>query len=208
MTTATKTTWNMKGDALAACSCDWGCPCNFNVPPSKGWCDGGYVFHVLEGSYNDTGLAGRTIGYFFHSPAAIHLGNLTTYVIIDDEATEAQRDAIMQILGGQLGGPFAALAALNEQVIGPDVVPVQWNFDGANTYAVLGDRVEVRLAAIKNSVTGESSGFTLKMTAGLLADEAELMANSTLKISHPDLNYDHSGQYGETFHFDYSGKGA
>lgn len=208
MTTATKTTWKMKGDALGACSCDWGCPCNFDAPPSKGWCEGGYVFHVNEGSYNDIDLAGRTIGFFVHSPGALHLGNVTGYVLVDDGANQAQRDAIMDVLSGQLGGPFAALASLLVKVIGPDFVPVQWKFDGANSYAVLGDRAEVRLAEIKNPVTGDSSGFTLKMTAGLLTNELELMASSTMKINHPELNYDHSGQYGETFHFSYSGESA
>ncbi|MGI8925460.1 MAG: DUF1326 domain-containing protein [Tepidiformaceae bacterium] len=207
MTTATKTTWKMKGDALGACSCDWGCPCNFDAPPSKGWCEGGYSFHINSGSYNDVGLDGLTIGFFAHSPAALHLGNVTGYVLIDERATEEQRQAIMNILGGQYGGVFGVLASMVVKVIGPDFVPIQWKFDGPNSYCIYGDKAELRLAEIKNPVTGEPSAFSLKMSNGLLTNQAELMASSVFKINHPELSYDHSGQYGETFQFDYAGEG-
>jgi hypothetical protein len=200
------TTWMLKGDALGACSCDWGCPCNFDAPPTKGWCQGGYSFHINEGNFQGTRLDGLSVGFFAHSPAALHLGNVTGYLLVDEQATQPQRDAIMEIFGGNVGGPFAALASLLVKLIGPEYVPVQWNFDGPKSYAVFGDRAETRLAMIENPVTGETSGFTLKMTAGLLTDEAELMRSSKFRINHPELSYEHSGQYGETFHFDYRGE--
>lgn len=197
--------WMLKGDAIGACSCDWGCPCNFDAPPTKGWCHGGYSFHINEGNFNGTRLDGLNVGFFANSPAALHLGNVVGYLLMDEKADETQRAALMEIYGGNVGGPFAALASLLVKVIGPEYVPVQWKFDGPNSYAVFGDRAETRLADIENPVTGDKSGFTLKMTAGLLTDEAELMKSSVFKINHPDMKYEHSGQYGETFHFNYAG---
>ena len=98
-------------------------------------------------------------------------------------------------------------ASVLVKVIGPDFVPVEWKLDGANSYAKFGDRVEQRLATIKNPVTGEESGFTLKMSAGLLTDEADLMTSSKFFVKHADLAYDHSGQYGATFRFSFKGEG-
>ncbi len=207
MTTQTKVKWSMKGDALGSCSCDWGCPCNFDAPPTKGWCEGGYAFHINEGSYGETKLDGLTVGFYAHSPAALHLGNVTGYIMIDEKATPEQRAALGHILAGEVGGPFALFAGLLVKVIGPDFVPVEWKFDGPRSHARFGDRAEVGLAMIANPVTGEESGFTLKMTNGLLADEAELMRSSVFRVNHPELKYDHSGQYGETFRFNYSGEG-
>lgn len=198
-------TWMLKGDALEACSCDWGCPCNFNAPPTKGWCQGGYSFHINEGYFNGTKLDGLNVGFFLNSPAAFHLGNIVGLVLVDEKADEAQRPAIMEIFGGKAGGPFAALASLLVKVIGPEYVPVQWKFDGPNSYAVFGDRAETRLADIENPVTGEKSGFTLKMSAGFLTDEAKLMKSSKFRINHPEMSYRHSGQYGATLHFNYTG---
>ena len=207
MVTQTKVKWSIKGDALGTCSCDWGCPCNFEAPPTKGWCEGGYAFHINEGRFADTSLDGLTIGFYIHAPGAIHLGNVTGYVLIDEKATPAQREAIGRMLSGDMGGPFAVFAAVLTKVIGPDFVPVEWRFDGPNSYVKFGDRAEAGLKMIENPVTGEKSGFTLKMSAGLLTDEAELMASSVFRVNHPELKYDHSGQYGETFRFNYSGEG-
>jgi hypothetical protein len=207
MVTETKTTWAIKGDALGSCSCDWGCPCNFDAPPTKGWCEGGYIFHINEGYLDDTSLDDLTFGFLAHSPAALHLGNVTGYLLVDERASLDQRVALGRILGGQLGGPFAILVSLLVKIIGPEFVPVEWKFDGPNSYARLGDRVEMGLKMIENPVTGEKSGFTLKMTNGLLTDEAELMASSVFSVNHPEMSYTHSGQYGETFRFNYSGGG-
>jgi hypothetical protein len=197
----------MKGDAIGTCSCDWGCPCNFDAPPTKGWCEGGYAFHINEGRYGETSLDGITIGFYAHSPAALHLGNVTGYVLIDKQTSPEQREAVGQILSGQAGGPFAVLASLLVKIIGPEFVPVEWKFDGPNSHVRFGDRAEAGLKMIENPVTGEKSGFNLRFTNGLLTDEAELMANSVFKVNHPELKYEHSGQYGETFKFNYAGEG-
>ena len=207
MATQTKTKWSMKGDALGACSCDWGCPCNFDAAPTKGWCEGGYAFHINEGRYGDTKLDGLTVGWYGHSPAALHLGNVTAYILMDEAASPHQREALVRILGGELGGPFSILASLTTKTIGPEFVPVDWKFDGPKSHVRFGDRAEARLAMIKNPVTGDESGFTLKMTAGLMTDQAELMASSMFRVNHPELSYDHSGQYAETFSFNYAGEG-
>ncbi len=207
MATQTGIKWQMKGEALGACSCDWGCPCNFDAPPTKGWCEGGYAFHIREGRYNDTKLDGLNVGFYVHAPGAIHLGNVTGLVLIDEKASAEQREALMHVLGGELGGPFAVFASVLSKVIGPDYVPVEWKFDGPNSYARFGDRAETRLSMIKNPVTGEESGFTLKMSNGLLTDQADLVASSVFRVNHPELSYDHSGQYGETFRFKYAGGG-
>jgi hypothetical protein len=198
--------WAIKGDALGSCSCDWGCPCNFDAPPTKGYCEGGYAFHINEGYMGDTRLDDLTIGFYAHSPAALHLGNVTGYLLVDERATPEQREAIGRIAAGEVGGPFAVFRVLLVKVIGPEFVPVEWHFDGPNSYVRFGDRAESRLEMIKNPVTGEESGFTLKMSNGLLTDEAELMKSSVFRLNHPELTYDHSGQYAETFRFNYSGE--
>jgi len=207
MVTETKVKWSMKGDALGSCSCDWGCPCNFDAAPTKGWCEGGYAFHINEGAYQDVKLNGLTIGFYAHSPAALHLGNVTGYILLDEKATPEQREALGRILSGELGGPFAVFAGILVKVIGPDFTPVEWKFDGPRSYVRFGDKAEAGLKMVANPVTGEESGFTLKFSNGLLTNEAELMSTSVFRVNHPELKYDHSGQYGETFHFNYSGEG-
>ena len=92
--------FHLKGAVLGGCNCDWGCPCNFEVPPSKGFCEGEYVWCVEHGHYNGVQLDGLNFGMFFHSPAAIHLGNLTTVAIGDVRATKEQRTALEAMIKG------------------------------------------------------------------------------------------------------------
>ena len=49
--------YRLQGHLLGACSCDWGCPCNFEARPTQGWCHGSYVWHVEHGHYQGTSLA-------------------------------------------------------------------------------------------------------------------------------------------------------
>jgi len=44
--------WRLTGKVLVACNCDWGCPCNFNARPTTGKCEGGWTWHVEEGSFH------------------------------------------------------------------------------------------------------------------------------------------------------------
>jgi hypothetical protein len=63
--------WNMKGVLLGACSCDWGCPCSFNARPTQGFCEGAYVWHVKQGQYDGTDLAGISFCWLGKSPGTV-----------------------------------------------------------------------------------------------------------------------------------------
>src|SRR4029077_3964040 len=94
MNMAEKTSYHLKGMLLAACNCDWGCPCNFEAPPTKGFCEGGGIWHIEQGHYGEVKLDGLRIGFAVHSPAAVHHGNLTLIILVADDADARQREAI------------------------------------------------------------------------------------------------------------------
>jgi hypothetical protein len=102
--------WRMKGTALVACNCDYGCPCNFNARPSHGKCEGGWTWHVQEGSYGDTALDGLNFSIYVNWPGAIHQGNGEALILIDQQADDRQREAIATLVKGGVGGPWGVLA--------------------------------------------------------------------------------------------------
>src|SRR5579862_5957636 len=106
MPTATRTLWRMKGTVLIACNCDYGCPCNFNARPSHGNCEGGWTWHVTEGTYGDLSLAGLIFSVFVKWPGAIHEGNGEALILIDERADRAQREALSTLVTGEVGGPW------------------------------------------------------------------------------------------------------
>ena len=67
-----------------------------------------------------------------HWPKALHDGNGTAEIYIDEGANESQRQALGQILSGSAGGPiFEILASITTTVHGPHFVPLEWEFDKA-----------------------------------------------------------------------------
>jgi len=204
---AKKVKWQMKGDTISACNCDFGCPCNFNAPPTYGNCQGLYAFHINEGSFEGTKLDGVTIGVALNAPEAIHNGNMTLYVAVDQKANPKQREALGTILSGKVGGPFQVFAGLTTKLIGPEFVPVKWKFDGPNSEVSFGNKMDIKLDSIKNPVKGTPAGYTLQFTAGLLTDRSELMTTRAFSINHPEMSFSHPGKYGQTFKFSYSGEG-
>src|SRR4051812_38622213 len=102
-----KPKWSFEADFLQACNCDYGCPCEFSAPPTKGYCEGMGAWRISKGSYENVKLDGLGIGYAARWPKAIHEGNGTACIFIDERATPEQRSALMEIASGKAGGlPF------------------------------------------------------------------------------------------------------
>src|SRR5687768_14487158 len=110
---STKTNWRLVGDEVAACNCDWGCPCQFNALPTHGRCDGVGGYFVREGHYGSVSLDGVRFAELYWFPGAVHEGNGTTQLILDEAMTREQGDAIIAITSGKDGGnPFEIFSAV------------------------------------------------------------------------------------------------
>jgi len=86
--TATATKWKLKGTLLIACNCDFGCPCNFNALPSRGKCEGGWLWHVEQGAVGDVALDGLSFTLYSDWPGAIHDGGGRAFSLYDERADE------------------------------------------------------------------------------------------------------------------------
>ena len=203
---AEKTSYHLKGVMLGACNCDWGCPCNFEAPPTKGFCEGGYLWHVQEGVYGQVTLHGLNFAMYGRSPGPVHLGNLTTLYFVDERATPDQRQAIEELLiTNPTVMPFSIFKALTSNMLGIRHVPFVLDLQGTRSRAKVGDALELQLAPMKNPVTGEEEPATLLKPKGFTSQQQELCATSTFRLTSEALSYDHSGKYGEFCPFEYKG---
>lgn len=196
--------WAMRGYLLGACSCDWGCPCSFNARPTKGFCEGGYVWHVVEGWYGDIKLDGVTFCWLAHSPGPLHEGNVTAQLVVDARATQAQRDAILKISEGKEGGPFAIFASVTSKFLAPVFTAFDLKIDGLHSYARAGEVFDLRLSPIENPVTGSREQLQLRKPTGFTSTWADLGKTAKLVVDAPGMKYDHSGQYAEYSEFAYT----
>src|SRR5687768_13404314 len=97
---------SVAGNVLIACNCDWGCPCNFNALPSRGKCEGGWIWMIEKGNADGVALDDLGIALFAKWPGAIHQGGGRAVCYVDERATDAQRAALRVLLRGELGGPW------------------------------------------------------------------------------------------------------
>jgi len=204
------TKWTAKGVLIGACSCDWGCPCSFDAPPTKGKCEGGYVWHITEGKFGDVPLAGLSISWLAHSPAALHKGNVTGLTIIDEKASAAQRNALAILSQGKSGGPWVIFSAVTAFPLGPKFESFEVVSDKLNSRVRIGNLYQVELGPILNPVTGDAEEIYLDKPTGFTSKRLTLGRSKTMRLKSEFnlLNYDHSGQYGEFSHFDYAGEAA
>lgn len=196
--------WYMKGTILQACNCDYGCPCNFNAPPTDGHCEGQWTWHVEQGRYGDVDLSGLNFSVAGDWPEAIHIGNGEALILIDERASEAQRQAILNLLGGQEGGPWAIVATTLSKVYGPAFVPYEVSLDGARSKVRAGSALSLEMEPIKNPVTGVEAFPQVVLPQGFVYKESTRASSKAFRVT-GDVSYEYQGKDCAIAPFEYRG---
>jgi hypothetical protein len=204
MSSNAETRWRMTGTALIACNCDYGCPCNFNALPSKGKCEGGWVWLVDEGVFGDVSLDKLSFALFVKWPGAIHHGHGEGVLLVDAGADARQEAAITTLVKGGEGGPWGVLGWTWPTLHGPKRVPFDIRIDGIHSRVKAGDAFIVESTTIKNPVTGAEAHPSALLPEGLIVKRADLGCSAVFRVDDA-IVLDHSGQYTGVGRFDYGG---
>jgi len=186
-------TWKLEGNIIIACNCDFGCPCNFNARPSRGKCEGGWVWSIVEGHVDNVVLNGLRIALFADWPGAIHEGGGHAVCYIDDRASAEQHDALARLLRGELGGPWGIFINTYE-LADPQAARFETDSEHYDSRVRIGDAVDLQLETIRNPVTQAEVHPELVLPEGLVVKAGKLAASKVFRVS-DDVAYDHSGQY-------------
>jgi hypothetical protein len=185
-----KIKWTFDAEYLQACNCDYGCPCEFSAPPTRGSCEGMGAWRISRGSYGDLKLDGLALGFAVRWPKAIHEGNGTLCVFVDEKANAKQREALLQIASGKAGGlPFEILATTISKVLDPQFVPFQFTINGKNSRVSMGKAVVVAMEPIKNPVTGDEESVRVEHGTGFIFKQAECVSAEEMRVAVGDLNF-------------------
>ena len=195
--------WELSGTVLVACNCDYGCPCNFNAPPSTGDCEGNWTWHIESGRYGDVELDGLTLAVFADWPRAIHEGGGEAVAYYDERADERQREALENLVRGGEGGPWGIFINTYE-LLDVKPAPIEVKVDGEHSSYKIGDYAELQMEPIKNPVSGEEVRAAVVLPTGLVFNEGWCAASTVFRVS-DGVSYDHSGKNAEYAAFAYSG---
>lgn len=192
----------VSGDVLIACNCDYGCPCNFNARPSRGFCQGGWIWMIRKGQVDDVDVSGLGAAVFAKWPGAIHEGGGRATSYIDDRAGDAQRGALTRVVRGELGGPWG-LFIKTYDLAAPVAAVFNVQLAGHGSRARIGNAIELDMQTIRNPVTQAEVHPEMVLPEGLVVKHGNLAASSHFRLN-DELAYDHSGQYAAFGSFDYS----
>lgn len=195
--------WRMKGTALVACNCDYGCPCNFNARPTQGKCEGQWTWHIEEGAYGPVDLGGLTFTLSVNWPGAIHEGNGEGLLLVDERSDDAQREAIHTLAKGEAGGPWGVLGWTWPTLHGPNAVPYELQLDGIRSHVRAGEEFELELEPIRNPVTGAEVTPGVVLPQGIVFKRGDFASSKRFRVS--PLGIDYSGRYTAIAPFDYEG---
>jgi hypothetical protein len=194
--------WKVKGTVLVACNCDYGCPCNFNAPPTTGDCEGSWTWHVEKGSYGDVSLDGLTFGVYADWPGAIHEGNGKAIVFYDERADDQQREAIGNLVRGGEGGPWGIFINTYE-LLKIEPAPFELELAEERSRLKVGDAVELEMEPIRNPVTGDETQGGVMLPGGLVFNEGWCATSTVFRVS-DGISFDHSGKNTEYAPFEYA----
>jgi hypothetical protein len=147
-------------------------------------------FQIKKGHFGDTRLDGlRAIGILWW-PGAIHEGSGKAFIIVDERADEAQRQALLTILSGEETDPGATMwsvfASTMEEVFEPVFKPIEIEIDvEARVGRVFVDGLaESSGVPIRNPVSGEAHRARIDLPQGFEYSLAE-MGSATFKTTGP-----------------------
>jgi hypothetical protein len=142
--------WNLTGSYVETCSCELMCPCNLSLDhgATYDFCRVTLVFDIREGEIEGTDIGGRKVAAIADTPKVMTEGNWRLGVFIDDQATDEQFGKLVQVFGGQLGGPMAALGPLVGEMLGVERAAIEISHDGLRHSVRVGDAIDFEVEDI------------------------------------------------------------
>jgi hypothetical protein len=200
--------WRIAGEEFASCNCNWGCPCQFNALPTTGRCEAFVTCLISEGYFSDVRLDGIVFSRIYWWPGPIHKGDGIRRMIVDEQATEEQRSALIAIESGEHGGLIWEIsAAVAPHSIETLFAPITFNVDREKRRAAV--RIpgigETNIEPIKNPVTGEGHRARIVLPDGFEYKEAEMGNTVNCSVSAGDkLTFELKNSYAQLNVFDWS----
>jgi hypothetical protein len=149
--------WQMKGDWFDVCSCNIPCPCGFAQAPTNNRCEGVMAYHIREGTYGNVGLGGLNVivvltfeGNAWEKENPVSIG-----ILMDERASDVQREALQKVFSGQAGGWMGIFSELVGEVRGLEYVPIE--FEVAENLAQWRAEIPGRVKAFAEALSGPTT---------------------------------------------------
>lgn len=177
--------WYLEGPSWGSCNCDYACPCQFESKPTYGDCRGFEAAEIEKGHFGDVELNGLRFVLFFAWPGPIYEGKGEAQAVIDESASERQREALLTVLFGgetdEAATHWSVFRAMSEKVHEPIFRPIAFSadMDGRVGAVSIPGVIRSRAEPIRSPVTGEPHRVRIDLPQGIEFDVAEIGSATT-----------------------------
>jgi hypothetical protein len=144
---------------------------------------------VDKGRVNGTDVSGHVLGILAHIPGNILKGNWKVRVYVDDKASAAQKDALLSVWTGKLGGPVADMAKLVGEVLSVEQTPITFAIKGANGTFKMGPSIEANIDPVLG-VGGQPTAVHDSVFSTIPGSPAYVGRASQLRVNVPNFKID------------------
>ncbi len=128
------TDWQISGEYMESCNCDYLCPCIYTNPQGEvthDHCTAALIFRIDKGKRGNTDLSGLSFALVIRSGKVMADGNWVFAGVVDERADAAQRAALSAIVSGDAGGtPGMIRSNLVSDFRGVVFKPIEFKVEG------------------------------------------------------------------------------
>lgn len=146
--------WAIRGELFLNCSCTVFCPCVVSLgahPPTEGHCHAWMAVAIDAGHYEGEDLGGLNVGLLVDIPGRMGEGNWKVAAYVDERASEAAHEGLLQIFSGQAGGTTGLFTMLVSEIIGAERAPVEIVREGRKRALVIGRKIQGEIEMLEGA---------------------------------------------------------
>ncbi|WP_026352402.1 DUF1326 domain-containing protein [Yoonia vestfoldensis] len=137
--------WAIKGELILNCNCTVFCPCVVSLgkhAPTEGYCQAWAGIRIDSGHYGDEDLGGLNVGLVLEIPGLMARGNWKAAAYIDERASEAAYDGLLNIFTGKARGTTGLFKVLVSEFLGAERAPVVFETEGKARRLMVGKAIQ------------------------------------------------------------------
>ncbi|MBM4385532.1 MAG: DUF1326 domain-containing protein [Deltaproteobacteria bacterium] len=150
--------WSIRGELILNCNCTVFCPCVISLgkhPPTEGICQAWAGVRIDDGHYGAERLAGLNVALLLEIPGQMARGNWKAAAYIDERASDAAHQGLVEIFSGRAGGSTGLFSVLVSEFLGAEKAPVVYETEGKTRRLTVGKRIQGAVEPVPGARPGE-----------------------------------------------------